>query len=512
MTTGTPAATRRAGSWPMAGAFALVLAALSPAPPSGAAAAQLIPIKTAPVAEGDQFAFLPSLNLGMGGASIALADTLLDPFVNPAKGARLARGHAFGSPTFYSVSHRTGSGWTLPVGGIVRSGSTFLGLALAVQQLEAERLTGPVTLPGPNGTFRTVELDDTHRNNYALALAGHRFPSLGLSVGASASWSGLDAIDGVDQLYAGNVGVEQSGHTVDFRLGVLKDWKDEQALEALVVHHRVRMSHDVTFADLFWDPALRQPVARARLENDADRTRTWGLHLAYSRPLADSGWRIGMVATGNAMSHAALPGFDIGSTLGESGRSRGYNVGVGVSKSRGPSTVGLDVLFEPIRTRTWTTASAATTTPAGGTIAAGEKMVENDYRFANAIVRTGVSRDLELEEGKSSVRLQAGLQLRSVRYWLDQFDAVEGVGRGQEDEWLEWTRSWGAIFRFTEVAIHYRGRLTTGVGRPGVFEGGVIAVPDLAPGALSIAAVPLPMTLGDVSVVTHQFSISLPIR
>ena len=47
--------------------------------------AQLISVKSVPVAEGDQFTIFPSQNISMGGVSIALDDPLLDPFLNPAK-------------------------------------------------------------------------------------------------------------------------------------------------------------------------------------------------------------------------------------------------------------------------------------------------------------------------------------------------------------------------------------------------------------------------------------------
>ncbi|HEV2671671.1 MAG TPA: hypothetical protein VGU74_11295, partial [Gemmatimonadales bacterium] len=43
---------------------------------SPSAAAQLIPIKTIPIAQGDQFQLFPSDNLGMGGVSIALPDSI----------------------------------------------------------------------------------------------------------------------------------------------------------------------------------------------------------------------------------------------------------------------------------------------------------------------------------------------------------------------------------------------------------------------------------------------------
>ena len=47
----------------------------------GRSEAQVIPLKTVPVATGDQFLLLPSQRLGMGGVSIALDDALLDPSI-----------------------------------------------------------------------------------------------------------------------------------------------------------------------------------------------------------------------------------------------------------------------------------------------------------------------------------------------------------------------------------------------------------------------------------------------
>ena len=79
------------------------------------AAAQVIPIQTVPLVPADQFDIFPSLGLAMGGVSIALADTLHDPFVNPATGARLRTAHLLGSPTFYGVSDDAGAGRTLPL-------------------------------------------------------------------------------------------------------------------------------------------------------------------------------------------------------------------------------------------------------------------------------------------------------------------------------------------------------------------------------------------------------------
>src|SRR5213594_4076255 len=103
------------------------------------ASAQVIAIRTVPIAQGDQFAIFPSNNFGMGGVSIALPDTLLDPFVNPAKGARLGAAHFFSAPTFYGISHGAGGGRTLPLATIAGSGTWFGGLSLALQEVDASK-------------------------------------------------------------------------------------------------------------------------------------------------------------------------------------------------------------------------------------------------------------------------------------------------------------------------------------------------------------------------------------
>src|SRR5947199_9478640 len=99
--------------------FSVLLVALA-----GPASAQLISIKTVPIAQGDQFDIFPSNNFGMGGVSLALADTLLDPFINPAKGARLGSARFFIAPTVYCISLRAFGVRTLSVSVVTGSGCT----------------------------------------------------------------------------------------------------------------------------------------------------------------------------------------------------------------------------------------------------------------------------------------------------------------------------------------------------------------------------------------------------
>jgi hypothetical protein len=524
----TVVAVRQQSSWRRVATLACCVAGLCAA--STIADAQVIAIKTMPIAEGDQFAFLPSANLGMGGAAIALNDTLLDPFINPAKGSRVRRGYVFGAPTVFSVSRNAGGGFTLPLGGIVSSASTFAGFALAIQELDpsktqldfgcpacltpatAQRSASDV-IPSP-----TDQGNGKHRNEYIVALLGRRLPRSGVSIAGSIKWSALSAVDGTDLMYPGNQGIRQSGHLLDVRTGVLKESQNGQSLEALIVHNRIDVAHDVTFTDAFWDPTLRQTVGVPRSDHDVDQTNTWGVHVAYQRPFADSGWRFGALLTGNLVSRPTIPAYGVGAVAEDAGRATALNVGVGVSKSLGPTTFGFDAIFEPISSRTWIRADAPTATRAGDTIPTGGRTIENRYGFANAIVRTGVSRELALADGRGSLVLQGGTQVRAMHYALDQWDAVQGVGRGRNQEWREWTHSWGVGLRLTGLELRYRGRLTSGTGRPVVteqiFPPGIFTA-DVALRATPINGGPQPTvtpSLTDVGVTTHQISISLPIR
>ena len=167
-------------------AFALLIFAAT------GAAGQVIQIKTLPLADGDQWRIFPSAASALGDVSIALADSLLDPFTNPAKGSRVAsgRGAFFSSPTFYSMSDHAGGGRTLPIGGIARWGSSFGGFVLAMQEIDSASGASQVffpptpvalssqTAPGvtPVVTTTTIQRPNPSRQNqFAFGSLGHVF-------------------------------------------------------------------------------------------------------------------------------------------------------------------------------------------------------------------------------------------------------------------------------------------------------------------------------------------------
>jgi hypothetical protein len=488
------------------------------------AAAQLISIRTVPVSQAHQFEIFPSRTVAMGGISIAVTDSLLDPFANPATGMRLNATRFFGSPSAYSVSSDAGGGRTLPVGALTRVDSWYGGVWLALQQIDlTQRPDFPGVFPliapeclgcAPRQTIDLGPPEQSQGNTYAFAILGKELKQ-GLSLGGSVTWSRLNAVDGVDLLYAGSARIDQFGDALDVRLGLVKEWAGDRSLEAVVLHNRFGTTHDVFFLDGFWDPGTGQFSQRARLEQNLDRTNTWGLHLAYDQPLSVTGWRAGAIATINRMDHPKIPNYSIMNIPRDPGHSSAFNFGFGISRTHAASTFGVDLIYEPIWSHTWADSESPVVTRLGTTIAPGGMTIENQFRFSNALMRMGLGQELALDQGALVGGLQFGLAVRNIHYWLDQDDHVQITSRSHEEQWTEWTPTWGLSLRFPELEIRYNGSVTHGTGRPGVAQTGRFAVLEdraLTAGSNILVAPSGPLTLDEVRVTTHQISVSLPIR
>jgi len=482
---------------------ALFLALLVAAP----AASQVVQVKTVPVASGDQFLMLPSATLGMGSVAIAVDDSLADPWTNPAQGVFIAEPALLGAPTFYSISDGGGNGRTLPVAGFFRGGRWFGGAALAFQQIDNTADQGdwiwirPVQWWG-GGQPRLS--DASNRNLYAQGFVGARLGDGPWSLGLGFAAASLDAVDGVDLLYANAQDIRQSGTTGDVRLGLFRQGARDR-LGLLLVHDRVSMTHDVTYVDITWDSTTWIPKATERVEVNDDHTRTWGAQVTWDRDLTAPGWRLGTLATVNRKSHPKIPNYEIQNIPRDPGTTFAWEAGIGLSRKRGPTHFGLDVILQPIWSDTWQEADEEVKTAKGGLIAVGERTIENEFFFTNVILRTGFAYDA----GPTTV--QAGLEVRSYDYNLEQRDNVLETFREQDETWTEWSPTLGAVFRLSDVEVRYAGKLTTGTGRPSIVS---------TPGAMAarealadfIIAPEAPLTLQDAQVMTHQISVRIPIR
>ncbi len=502
----------------------LLMAALAGAPAftPTPALGQLISIRTVPVSQEHQFRVFPSHTAAMGGVTIAVSDSLLDPFANPAKGGALTRSYFFTAPSTYGVSSGAGSGHALPSGTFLRRGPWYAGALLAVQDLDpAEQLGQPglfLRCPTCNNVGLRVPVEPrSPGNQYAFALLGRDVPSAGLSVGASIFWAGLDGVDGVDLLYAGSVDVAQRGSALDLRLGLTKRWDGDRTLEATVLHNRFGMTHDVWYLDMFWDPGAAELAQQPRLDRNLDRSNTWGLHVVHERPLAAEGWRVGWLGTVNYKTHPKIPNYAIMNIPRDPGHSWAFDAGVGFSRTRDTFTFGVDLVYEPIWSYTWADAAVPVTTRVGGTIPEGGKTIENWFRFSNALLRMGLGEEFEASPTGPAITLQLGLETRWIDYRLEQRDNVQLSERELDESWVEWVPTWGIGLRRPTWELRYSGSATNGTGRPGVLapRGGILEVSTLSAGAAGsniLAAPSGPVSLTPVQVITHQITFALPLR
>lgn len=472
------------------------------------AAGQVVNLKTIPVAAGDQFLIFPSDHLGLGGARIALDDPWLDPFVNPAKGARVGTAQVFATPTFYEVGQQGGSAATLSAGALF-SGRVFGGTLLALQQVKAgEEFFGPMPLwdgpvVAPDGLSRR-----SATNKYGFVSLGTRLPGEA-AVGVSALLSDLNAIDGVEHLYAMAFDIEQSGSLADVRVGGMKETGGGGLMEVVGVWNRFSAAHDVRYLEwVLVDSTTWTWEPRERLEANRDRTDTWGLQLGFRRPLGGSGWRVGASLTGNYKNHPKIPNYELVNIPRDPGHSTALELGVGVAKQTDALTVAMDVAYIPAWSSTWAEAGSATVTTGGDTIPAGGHTIENEFAFSNASVNLGAG----YEVGPAMVQL--GLQVRAYDYDLDQWDNVEETARRQNEEWMEWVPTWGVRVRLKGVELRYMGRVTTGTGRPGLAWNGVVATRAENAGFANDIVVPpgAPLTLQEADVWTHQLSVAVPLH
>lgn len=471
---------------------------------------QVVPVKTVPVASGDQFLLFPSENLAMAGISLALPDTLGGGFVNPALATRLPESFAFGSPTYYGISGDGGSGRALPLGTLFRSGHWVGGGAVAIQELKGAEQEG---WPEWDWFSRRPQVlsEGSSRNLYAFGLLGRRFPELGLTMGFSGLWGDLNALQGVDLLYAGSEGIVQSGNLSDLRFGLTKDWAGSRTLELLVLKSRFRMRHEVTYLDWIWTPGApggeTQGTWMRREEVNLDHTDTWGVHLAYRRPLEAAGWRVAWSLTGNWKDHPKIPNYEIQNIPRDPGDTRAFSAGMGISRAEDPLRVAVEAFLEPIRSHTWAEAGSDTLSVDGSFLPKGAKTVDNEFEFTNVRVQMGASWRF------SKATIRGGIQLRSISYDLDQYNFIETRRRTQEESWVEWTPSLGASLDLQGARLQYALLVTTGTGRPGVaWPPESLAVPTLDSGSNFLLAPQGALTLQEARVATHQLSVVIPIR
>jgi len=475
------------------------------------AAAQTIPIRTVPVASGDQFLLLPSETTSMGGVRVAVDDSVGAGWTNPAFGGRVRTSAFIGSPTFYSISRGQGGGRTFPVTGIFRGSAWFGGGSLALQEIDND--TGRNAFPQPLWDVCCVQCcgwggerplsERFGRNVFASAYLGRRIGD-GWSVGVAGAAATISAMDGVDLLYQGSDRIEQSGDLQGLRLGVAHEGaRDRWAL--MLLHDRVSMVHEVWWRAWAWDAALVLGQRRW-VEANEDRTRTWGAHVSWDRALEARGWRVGASGTLNYKDHPKIPNYRIQNIPRDPGTTWAYEAAVGAARTVDRTTYAFELAFQPIWSETWQVAGPQDVAASGGAVGVGDRSIDNDFFFTNLVLRSGLTHRVE------ELTAQVGLEIRSYAYQLEQVDHVERRYREQVESWTEWMPTFGATLHLSSLDLQYAGRLTTGTGRPGTANAFVVDQAAAVPQGDFLIAPEAPLTLQDVTVMTHQLSVHIPVR
>lgn len=485
------------------------------------AGAQYIGLKTVPLAAGDQFLIFPTSNLGMGGVAIALDDVLLDPYSNPARGARSTPSRFVSAPTSYTVSNDNGGARTMPLGVQLSGERWFGGVLVALQDLDQGRALARWTPPLDVGAPAVPRADAlavrSTTNRFAHLSLGRRIGDR-WAVAASAMLVDLNGTDGVEQLFANAWDIEESGGVRDYRIGLLGTFAGGRSVEAALVYNRYRMTHDVT--SVTWE--LTDSVSwlftpEVRKESHRNIGKTWGAHVRYVQPIEGTAWRAGGILTLNRKDHPKIPTYDLTAVEIASrppiprdpGNSWAVNVGGGMAYEEGPTTFAVDVVYEPAVSDTWADDVVDVIAADGSVIPAGGHTVDNHFVFSNAHAGMGLSREIG-----ERWAVQLGVRMRSYSYRMEQKDYVLGLDRSLTQQWTEWTPTWGASFELNGIGVRYVGLASSASHFPfpslSFGDDEVFAVPDaggdvLAPPA-GLVATP------DETVVTHRIQLSVPIR
>ena len=490
---------------PLRGSLIILLLAAG-APVAG----QSMSLKTVPIATGEQYLVFPSKSLAMGGLSVAYDDPLGEAFGNPAKGVRLRGTRLIAAPTAYDGSGVEVAGQTLPLS-LTLGGARWFGTAtVALQQLETPNRQQFWWMPVET---QSLLEDDAGTNAYLAGSLGTKLDDR-TAVGVSVYQADLDAIDGVGQLYANSMSISQSGSITDFRAGLLRELGGDRRLEGMVGRSEVDMTHDVVYVNwLPWDPAHpNNPRTTTRLEKNLDHTITWSGSVRYTAPTSDPGVRYGLVLIGNTKSHPKLPNYDLVQIPRDPGNSAIFGLGAGITSQQGGTMIGAELLLQPGNSHTWAFADSVTTTP-GGTLQVGDKTVDNEFRFANWTMALG------LDHQWRTAGVQLGLRVNRYGYHLDQENYLEDRSIETDEDWIEWSPSFGGNLKLGRAELMYTGRwVAKGFDYPnGWFGWGedrdVINAPgDFAMGGNDFLVAPTrPADLPDFRVMTHRFTVVVPL-
>ncbi|MBD3225634.1 MAG: hypothetical protein GF313_12975 [Caldithrix sp.] len=471
--------------------------------------AQLIEIRSVPVATGNQFSVFPSQNQSMAGVSIAIDDPWQSPFMNPAKGTEMDKTRLFFLPNRYSISDLNESGHSLPLALHMPFVNWYGSLLLSTQELNAPN---NASINQPWNSYYTPAKTQSRKNSYAQISLGrklHNNPNT--SLGISVFYADLQALSGVDYLYNSPDAIQQNGQVWDFRIGTDHRFADQKSVELLVLYNRFKMKHTITQYDWRYEDRIttHDAIYPYSYRVEKDQTNTTGLHVKYQQPLKEnSPWMVGGVLTVNRKSHPKIPNYELMNIPRDPGDSWAYNFGIGLAKEIKEASLALDLIYEPIWSFTWADALNDIERSDGSILPAGGVTVDNHFRFSNYVMRIGVS------EKKPPLGIDFGFELRQNQYDLTQENYIELSKRHLQESWTELTFTWGISLLSDHFQVLYSGRAVFGTGLPGTTNGGAWRFGAEAAAMSSSNFIIAPdgnLNVRESAVLFHRLTLSVPL-
>jgi hypothetical protein len=302
----------------------------------------------------------------------------------------------------------------------------------------------------------------------------------------------------------------QSGSLRDLRAGLTKEW-GERRLELLLNTTRSDVQQDVHYTITDWSSI--PPTTTQRSDQNTDRTLSWGGSVQFVQPFGDDGWRVGWLAAMSRLWHPEIPNYPVQNIPRDPGSTNGFNLGLGLARTFEGSSFAVDLVEEPMYSKTWGTAGRDTAMAGGGTLHAGEHTVDNRFTFSNLHMRIGLGHDfLTGQDSTSKWGFQYGIGAYSIRYRLRQADHVQRVDRVSDEGWVEWTPTFGLSLRTHAWSLRYNFRYTCGpVDCVDFMSGDKVNV--TSPGGPgTIAATNAAASVNGGTTHVHQLMMTVPIR
>jgi hypothetical protein len=124
------------------------------------------------------------------------------------------------------------------------------------------------------------------------------------------------------------------------------------------------------------------------------------------------------------------------------------------------TAIGFDFIYEPIWSHTWADAADPIEFFDGIKISEGQKTVDNYFTFSNWILRLGAQARYQ------NSAMDLGFVIHRISYNLYQKDYRINSYRNQDEQWFEYTASFGYHLYFKALELSYILRATLGTGLP----------------------------------------------